>query len=70
MVRYRPSHDIHREWVRNAADIDGAPVVWAHDLGEARNAKLLEYFRDREAWLLEVNDPEGGEVLRPYERDR
>ena len=66
VVRYGPSHEFHYEWVHNAADIDRADVVWAHDLGAAKNAELLEYFRDRRAWLLEVNDPDGGENLMTY----
>ena len=68
IVRYGPRHNIHNEWVRNAADIDGSAVVWAHDLGPAKNARLLEYFRDRAAWLLEVKDPDGEESIREYDR--
>ena len=66
VVRYGPSHEFHYEWVHNAADIDRADVVWAHDLGAAKNAELLDYFRDRRAWLLEVNGPDGGENLLTY----
>ena len=68
IVRYGPQHNVHHEWVRNAADIDRSPVVWAHDLGVAKNTRLLEYFRDRKAWLLEVNDPAGGEKVQEYGR--
>mgnify|MGYP003403032342 CR=1 FL=1 len=32
------------------------------------NPEALEYFRDRKVWLLEVNDPVGGESLGPYGR--
>ena len=55
IVRYGPGHNFHDEWVRNGADIDRADVVWAHDLGAAKNARLIAYFRDRKVWLLEVN---------------
>ena len=66
VVRYGANHDIHHEWVRNAADIDRSPVVWAHDLGATKNASLFDYFRDRRVWLLEVKDPEGGATLTEY----
>jgi hypothetical protein len=39
--------------VYNAADIDGAGVVWARDLGTDENDKLRRYYPDRTAWLLE-----------------
>ena len=51
-VRYYPPHDF-REWVHNAADIDGAKIVWARDLGPEENEKLRRYYPDRTAWLLE-----------------
>jgi hypothetical protein len=51
-VRYWPQHTF-QEWVHNAADIDGAPIVWARDLGTIENAKLVRYYPNRSAWLLE-----------------
>jgi hypothetical protein len=58
LVRYSPTHYIHSEWVYNAADIDGAAVVWARDMGVEKNRELLDYYRDRKAWLLEPDvDP-------------
>jgi hypothetical protein len=51
-VRYWPRHT-YEEWVQNAADIDGARVAWALDLGAAENEKLRRYYPDRTAWLLE-----------------
>lgn len=64
VVRYGPRHSNSREWVYNRADIDGAPVVWAHDLGPEENARLLAYMKGRKAWLLEADArvPE----LRPF----
>jgi hypothetical protein len=51
-VRYRPQHGAS-EWIRNAADIDRARVVWAIDLGPEEDEKLRRYYPERKAWLLE-----------------
>lgn len=57
-VRYWPQHIFQDEWVYNAADIDHARVVWARDLGASEDRKLLQYYSDRTAWLLEPDaDP-------------
>jgi hypothetical protein len=53
LVRYSPEHDPRRSWVANAADIDGAKVVWANDMGPEKNRELIEYFKDRKVWLVE-----------------
>ncbi|HYA16200.1 MAG TPA: hypothetical protein VEF06_01975 [Bryobacteraceae bacterium] len=51
-VRYFPQHGA-MEWIHNAADIDGAKVVWALDLGAEEDAKLRSYYPGRNVWLLE-----------------
>jgi hypothetical protein len=53
VVRYSPQHIFQDEWVYNRAAIDAAPVVWARDLGAAENEKLLHYYSERTALLLE-----------------
>ena len=60
--------NIDKEGVYNAPDIDAAKLIFARDMGERDNAELLNYFRDRQAWLLVVNDdPAGNPVtLTPY----
>jgi hypothetical protein len=57
IVRYGPDHDLHREWVWNEASIDDARVVWARDMGDAQNQELLQYFKTRQAWRLDADDP-------------
>ncbi len=52
-VRYWPAHPFQDEWVYNGADIDAQRVVWARDLGDEENQKLLAYYRNRTAMLLE-----------------
>jgi hypothetical protein len=54
IVRYGPAHSFEKEWVCNEADIDSAKVVWAREMDSAQNRKLLEYFKDRHVWLVEV----------------
>ncbi|HWR53371.1 MAG TPA: hypothetical protein VN428_19855 [Bryobacteraceae bacterium] len=64
-VRYRyPMHHPDNEWVRNAADIDASPIVWARELDPETNRALIHYYGNRRVWLLE---PDVQPVaLRPY----
>jgi hypothetical protein len=52
-VRYGPEHVVDDEYVYNPADIDGAKVVWARDMGQAGNDELTHYFSNRQIWLLQ-----------------
>jgi hypothetical protein len=52
-VRYWPQHIFQDEWVWNAADIDGARIVMARDLGPTEDEKLIRYYPGRAVWLLE-----------------
>lgn len=62
-VRYRPEDSRWDQWVFNNADIDGSRIVWAHDLGPARDAELVAYYPDRKVWLIDgVSAPR----LRPW----
>jgi hypothetical protein len=66
VVRYGPRHSSHQEWVYNEADIDNSRVVWAREMDPARNRRLLEYFKNRHAWLLDVDDDSKPAQLEPY----
>jgi hypothetical protein len=68
IVRYGPRHSKNKEWVYNQAEIDGAKVLWAREMDAAQNLKLLKYFGDRQAWLLEINEDDSPHQLVPYPR--
>src|SRR6266404_4971361 len=52
------------DWVYNAADIDASKIVWARDLGPAKNQELINYFSARKVWIV---DPKGTPpTLMPY----
>jgi len=67
IVRYGLYHVPEWDWVYNGADIDGAKVIWARDLGAEKNRELIDYFADRRAWLAEIDvaDPDRPRLL-PY----
>jgi hypothetical protein len=53
IVRYAPDHAPFDDWVYNAADINRSKVVWAREMEKRNSLPLLNYFRDRTAWLVE-----------------
>ena len=55
IVASDPQHSMEDEWVYNGADIDGSPVVWARDLGDAENPALLAYFHDRQVHRVKLD---------------
>ena len=64
IVRYRPDHNVSREWVYNSAAIDDAEIVWTREVPGLDPAPLLSYYPDREVWLAEPDtDPP---QLAPY----
>ena len=52
-VQYWPNHPFQEEWVYNSADIDAQRLVWARDLGDDENRKLISYYGNRKAMRLE-----------------
>ena len=54
----------HGEWVYNRADIDSSKIVWARDMGSEKNNELIDYFRGRTPWTVNLaNSPP---TLRRY----
>jgi hypothetical protein len=66
VVRYSAHHVDNDEVVYNSADIDASQIVWARDMGEAKNRELIDYYRgSRKIWLYQPDiDPA---KLIPYE---
>jgi hypothetical protein len=56
LVDYAPDHNVHHEWVYNAADIDASRVVWARKIPGQDLRPLLAYFKDRQVWTLLADD--------------
>jgi hypothetical protein len=68
LVSYGPLHNVDWEWVWNDGDIDNSKVVWARDMGSARNEELLNYFNDRRVW--HINGDASPSRLEAYEPSR
>jgi hypothetical protein len=52
LVDYASQHNIHQEWVYNAADIDKSPIVWGRRIPGRDLTPLLSYFAGRSVWVL------------------
>ena len=46
IVVYGPHHNFFREWVYNNADIDGAKVLWARDMGKYWKSRTVESLQE------------------------
>ncbi len=65
IVTYGPSHAMLEEWVYNGADLENAPILWARDMGAAKNRELLEHYANRHIWRLYAD--EQPPRLEPYD---
>jgi len=70
IVRYisRGSSSPQPGWVYNDADIEQAKIVWAWDMGAAENQELIDWFKNRNVWLVEADDR--APHLSPYSNPR
>jgi uncharacterized protein (TIGR03437 family) len=56
LVRYSPEHSFHYGVVYNDADLERSGVIWARELDEASNTRLLSHFKDRRAWWFNPDE--------------
>jgi hypothetical protein len=53
IVRYGAGHEPQDEWVYNSANFDTSKVVWARDMSTEDNLELVQFYKNRTAWLVE-----------------
>ena len=68
LVRYPHDQQAPVDWVENLADIDQQRVIWANDLGEQLNQELIQYYKNRQVWLVEP-DKSPAQIM-PYPGDK
>jgi hypothetical protein len=66
IVRYTLNHNPHMEWVYNGADLEHAKVIWAREIPGVDMRPLLDYYHDRNVWLLQPDKPSPLEFT-PYD---
>jgi hypothetical protein len=59
LVSYGTDHSPNDEWVHNESILEEAHVVWARALSPEKDARLIEHFRDRTAWRVQVDNSSG-----------
>jgi hypothetical protein len=65
LVRYDLStHWSVDEWVSNSPDIDNSKVVWAREMDKADNEELINYYPDRQIWLVQPD--KSSDILSRY----
>lgn len=63
-VRYTRYLEPHAEWIYNLSSIDGQAVIWAQDMGDEANRRLMQYYPGRAFWRFEPD--ESSDALLPY----
>jgi hypothetical protein len=66
IVRYTAEHVANHEWVYNTADIDRSRIVWARENPGQDLKPLLDYYRDRKVWVVDVSADTVPAKLEPY----
>jgi hypothetical protein len=65
-VNYSDHWNISHDWVYNGARLDSPPVLFAHDLGSAKDRELVEQYRGRTAWMLRLGPRESDVRLERF----
>jgi tetrahydromethanopterin S-methyltransferase subunit C len=65
IVHYVPGTEDWMGWVHNEADIDRSRIVWAWDMGSAKNRELVDYFCGRRVWFINVTEKPS--IPKPYQ---
>jgi hypothetical protein len=57
-VKYAPEHNPNREWVYNGADVPGAKVILARDMGPEKDGELIAQYPERKVWVVFADAPQ------------
>lgn len=55
LVSYDSGYSVFDEVVYNKADIENSKLIWAYDLGEEKNAALLNYYKSRKVLRVKIS---------------
>lgn len=56
LVRYHADHNVHQEWVYNAADLSKSTVLWTRSWRPDLDQRLIQHHTDRQVWILEFDE--------------
>jgi len=52
----------------SVANIDASKIVWACDLGTAKNQELIDYYPARKVWIIDPKDTPPKLMPYPFSR--